>query len=285
MALSDKAMLAAVHIGMIGLTKKDIDATQVVIDQKNATKNAGNYSKNLIVKEDLKPITRIASAARAFHNEMTLPWGENGLRLLPAKKFLDYSKEISNLESKFEMAVADFIADYDTKIKNAEVELGDMFNLEDYPDSSELTSIFTFKKELTNIEDPNDFRVKLQDSEVEKLKEEIASRINNRQAEAMKELWNRLYEVVSKLVVKLQDSDNPIFRNSLINNIIDMTALLPDLNVMDNADLSTMCNEIQAKLCSLDPVALREKDDLKEEAIKSGKEILETMEEHIEAMA
>jgi hypothetical protein len=281
MALSDKAMLAAVHIGMIGLTKKDSDATQIVIDQKNATKNAGNYSKNLIIKEDLKPITRIANAARAFHREMTLPWGDNGLRLLPAKKFIDYSKEMGDMEANFEMAVADFAADYDTKIENAEAELGDMFNINDYPDASELTNIFTFDRELTNIEDPNDFRVALQDGEVTKLKEEISGRINKRQAEAMKELWQRLYDVVSKLVVKLQDADNPIFRNSLIDNIISMTELLPDMNVMDDAGLSTMCNDIQAKLCTLDPVGLREKPDLKEEAIKAGKELLENMEEHI----
>ena len=106
MDISSKAMLAALKITQWGCAKKDKDITDDVLMQHQAQRDSGAFNKRLLAKEQIANIRQIAGAARNRHYELTLPWAQDGARILPAAMFAKYDKEMRALKGEFEIAVA-----------------------------------------------------------------------------------------------------------------------------------------------------------------------------------
>src|SRR4051812_48829471 len=130
--LQEKAMLANLTIRAWSARKRDRDVSKEV-ETKHQAKDAGNFNKLLIDKDALKPIVSLTSTLRDMHYEMTLPWGDNGDRLLPSKMYFDYTRKMRNLRDQFDSAVNDFVAQYPTFKQNARKRLGSMYDPDDYP--------------------------------------------------------------------------------------------------------------------------------------------------------
>jgi len=83
-ALSSRAMLCSLSISMWSARKHDPDASQEIAVRHGAQTDAGRYHKVLLPKEALAEIQKIVSDARQEHYFITLPWDDNGYRVLPA---------------------------------------------------------------------------------------------------------------------------------------------------------------------------------------------------------
>ena len=83
--ITEKAMLASLHIRQWAARKHDKAVSREVNTHYGSQADAGRFNKVLATKEALKEIQTVVSAARGFHLEQTLPWGERGERLLPVR--------------------------------------------------------------------------------------------------------------------------------------------------------------------------------------------------------
>ncbi len=135
MQLQEKAMLAFLTISQWTARKHDKRATQDVAQKHHVNGEAGRYHKVLIAKEELKEIQRIASSARSFHYENTLPWSDDGNRILTAANYFAYTTELQKLKAEFEAHASKFCQDYQTLVVNQMSRLNDLYNPGDYPDS------------------------------------------------------------------------------------------------------------------------------------------------------
>ena len=106
-----KKMLVYLNISFWAARKYDRKISQEIENQYNAD-DAGRYNKILIAKEHLANIQKIISAARTFHYENTLPWSDNGGRLLPSTNYFAYVKAIQCYKDDFEREVSNFIRVY-----------------------------------------------------------------------------------------------------------------------------------------------------------------------------
>lgn len=277
--LSNSAVTVKLSISRFGMRKKDKTVTDETNRTYNAAETAGNYNKALLNPKapTIMAIQSAVSSAKKYHNTATLPWGNAGERCLPAEMIMEYRDQMDNIyKPAFDQAVYDFVKSYDTLKLQAQNELGTMYNDEDYPPADEVEGAFDFKISVEPIADPSDFRIKIHDKELEKLKEEYAKENGQKQAAAMAHLWQRLYDSVQKMAETLSEDDK-IFRDTLVGNIVSLTNILPKLNVTNDPNLEAMGKEVLDTLCQYEPKELRKDKATRKVAATQAKGICNAM--------
>lgn len=276
--LQEKAMLVKLNISQWTARKHDKKVSQEVAQQHNAQGDAqaiGRYNKILIAQEEIKKIAKIANEARTFHYDNTLPWTDEGQRILPAKNYLPYTQRMRQLEGHFNNAVPRIISNYGFLMQEARTRLNSLWNANDYPTVDELQGKYSFTVQVSPIPDGKDFRVNLQTEEVERIHQEIEGRVNKATETALKDLWHRLHKAVAHMVERLNDMDKT-FRNSLVGNLQGLVELLPRLNITDNPELEAIRQEIEDKLCQ-DPDLLRTNIQERKKTAQDAQDILTKM--------
>ncbi len=275
MSLNEKGMIVYLNISFWTARKYDKKISQEVEDKYGADE-AGRYNKVLIAKEHLSNIQKIISAARNFHYENTLPWNDHGGRLLPTTNYFDYVNAIRNFQDEYERETANFLSVYPNLKQEAHLRLSAMFKEEDYPDVATLRTKYAFTNQITPVPEADDFRVKITDDEVNSIKDAIEQQVKDSTEAAMKDLWQRLFKVVSHMSERLSDPDNK-FKNTLVENITDLCELLPKLNITDDPELNDAVQEIKAKLTVNDSQDLRDNNLVRNKTAIEAQKILNKM--------
>lgn len=241
--LNSKAMIVTLNVSCWTARKQD-KKVSAEVDAAHNARDGGRYNKLLVDKSHLDPLTSFASSIRQYHYKMTLPWMDNGGRLLPSKLFLEYQQEINNLKDGYSRLVDAFLAEYDPKlIQDARQRLGTMYDPEDYPPASKLRDKFGVEIDIMPVPNAADFRVDVADSEVRRIQAEITQRVEQRQREAMRDAWGRVRETVTTIHTRLS-ADKPVIRESLIENAIELSRILPSLNVADDPNMAAVTQDI-----------------------------------------
>jgi hypothetical protein len=275
--LQEKAMLVSLSIQNWEGKKFDKKVTKEIEHKYNAF-DAGRYNKALIAKEAIKKITHIRNEARIYHYSRSLPWNDNGERILPSDMFFDYTQKIRELKEKFYEAVEEFLENYDVLKSEAQQRLNGLYNESDYPPNAVLKSKFGFDVSFNPIPDSRDFRISLEKHELEEISKDVEDRVKSAEVNAMKDIWNRLYDAISHMIAKLSErkKKNGGFRDSLVGNIAELVQILPKLNISDDPNLTTKLKEIEDKLL-VNPETLRNDNKVKAQTCKDAKVILDSM--------
>jgi len=256
--LDRRAMIVNLNISQWAARKYDAKVSREVAEKYGAGADAGRYNKVLIAQEELRAIQKIANAARTFHYFNSLPWGDNGDRVLPAKNFPTYTAEMDTLREQFN-AAADRLAELYPNLKaDAKDQLNGLWNPEDYPADGVIRGKFSFKYSFSPMPVSSDFRVEIIGADAaEKIRGEIETRTTEAQAAATAELYRRLYEGVKHMADKLADP-GAIFRDSLVNNLVDICDAMPRLNFTGDAELDRITQAIKDRLTNISPDVLRD---------------------------
>jgi hypothetical protein len=274
--LADKAMLVKLSISKWSARKHDKKVSKEVAQKYGTDQERGRYNKVLIAQEAIKKIGQAESAARTFHYDQTLPWKDDGARILPSANYLHYTQEIRRFKADFEAQVRAFIANYPDLIEDARRELNGLFDPADYPDLWKIDKKFAFEVEVDPLPTAADFRVNLQGEEVNRIKGEIEDRLGRAQADAMKDLFNRLHDVVKHMAEKLADK-SAIFRDTLVTNIQELVDLLPRLNLTGDPRLEELRRDVADRLLGYGPEDLRKNQFARQETAQAANDILAAM--------
>jgi hypothetical protein len=236
----------------------------------------GKYSKNLIDPDALKPISEAANAARTIHYEQSLPWSDDGKRILPAANFLPYSELMRDARRVFEERVNYFIARYDTLVDAAKIALNGLFDPRQYPSAHELNNKFYFEVSTDVLPTSQDFRVDLDRGTVEAIRAEIEGRTQATVKEAQRDLWTRLQTTVGNMAESLKVEDK-IFRDSLVSNVRQIVDLIPRLSLEDDPELDAIRAHVAATLATKDPETLRKNKTIRKQTADEAAAILQKM--------
>jgi len=268
--LSTKAMLSGLSVTQWTARKLDRKVTNETNHAHGAAADAGRYNKALLAKDALSALQSIASAARTEHYAKTLPWLDNGARILPAALYQDYSESMRKAREAFETAVAEFLNDYPSFVADARLRLNGMWNAADYPDASEIARKFSFSVALYPVPDAADFRVDVSASQAAAIRTGIEARAKEALETAMRDAWQRIADSVGHMASKLSefkpaqhgDKAAGIFRDSLVENVRELVGILPALNLTDNPNLTAISGRM-AELVKYDAETLRASDHLR----------------------
>lgn len=271
--LSSSALIVNLSLSVWTGRKLDKRVSEEVDQAKSTRTRAGNYHKNLLAGSGkLEQITKIANACRAWLYSTTQPWGDNGDRLLPVSSLLDFKSRLADYEMQFGTAVNDFLNDYDTLVAAAAFQLGDLFNREDYPTRESIEGKFGFRYSLTPLPQAGDFRVDVGNDGLRELQDQYERVMHDRVTGAMSEAWERLHEVLSKMSERLADDfdehgdvKRKIFRDSLIDNAVEICGLLKHFNITGDLRMDEMRRQLEDTLRTVDAQSLRDSDHLRQQ--------------------
>ena len=261
--ITEKAMLAAVHISIWTAVKHDRKVSRDVADQHGAHHGAGRYNKQLLRGADkLDELRTLAGQIRQYFYKITLPWSDEGFRLLPSNFYFELMARMREFEAGFEQAVESFLRVYPQYIEQVRPELNGLFREEDYPSVEKLRSKFGVKLEVLPIPSGADFRVELSAEEQARVSREIDANVRESLTRGTEDLWKRLREVVSHMVERLNEPESR-FHGSLVTNIADLVEILPKLNVSGDADLNRFTEQIKQRLCNYSAQELKKNELLR----------------------
>lgn len=276
MKLSDKALLVQLSISRWTARKYDRKATQEVANNNNIDINMGRYNKALLPSNELlHKVNQKAVAIREKFYKNTLPWGINGTQILPSANYLNFMAEFRKDKSDYQWLVNAFVQNYESLQLSAKACLGPLYDPTDYPPVDRIAD--KFKIDLSVFPVPaNDFRVQISDSELTRIQQDVERRVQESAQTAMREVWQRLFDRVQHLQTKLDDP-SATFRNSTVEHITELCALLPRLNFADDPNLEAMRQEVEQKLVGHHPDSLRNDPKLRKDKADEAKDIMARM--------
>jgi hypothetical protein len=238
MSIKNHALLVSLSVSKPQMTKKDDKATRDAESANNAH-GAGQFRKDLYPKSLVQPILTVESSARAYIESVTYMW-TRGEYLLPTAKFMEFTERIGKYQVEFDQCVTAFLNNWSNVMQQAQTSQGELFDANAYPDLTDLKNDFRFRVNYRPVTDAGDFRVQMQDDEMDALRAEVetATResMNNMlraPLERLKEVVQRLHEVTAKgdrevlnKKTGVIDLRPPIFRDSVVDNIMEEINLL-----------------------------------------------------------
>jgi hypothetical protein len=264
--IETSAMLVELSISCWTARKLDKRVSQEVDATNGARARAGNYNKNLLAgTQKLDNIVKFAANARAWHNINTLPWSDNGLRLLPVENFLPYKERLSELDQEYNALVQDFLTSYPDLVDAAAFQLGTLFDRTEYPEAEQIKDKFRFRYVFSPVPTAGDWRINIGQQSREELEAQCNNSINDRVQGAMKEAWTRLHDCLSHVSERLEDSGEEtkrkVFRDSLVENAQELVGMLKMFNVTKDPELERARLLMAQTFTGLDAKELREDAD------------------------
>ena len=260
MNLNSDAMLVSLRINAWSGRLYDRKASDLVAAQHEAIASAGRYNKRLLPKDAFAALTSTISQARSTHFAQTLPWDDQGNRLLTVANYEHYTSLLDALREKMVRERTRFIEHYSENIARARLDLGKLFRIEDYPTAEVLRDRFGIRYRITPVPEAEHFIAKLAAEDSERVKRDIESRIRERLDVAVADLYHRLGEAIARVSERLRDDEEGkplVFRNSMIENIRELVDIAPRLNVFGDDRLAGLCEQVRQKIAEVEPDALR----------------------------
>ena len=273
MKLNEKALLVNPSIGQWEGRKTDKKITIRVNNEYAASQDAGKWSKYLLAKSALREIQQTVNAARTYHYDHTLPWFDDGSRILAAISYVEYMAKMAQFKERFQELVRQLMENYATLIGAARGILNGMFDIKDYLPRNKLEKKFHFEVVVSPLPDAADFRVQLANEEIAAIQEQIEQRTIDTGKLIEGDIYKRLSKVVGHMVNKLADPEGQ-YKDTLIGNLQELVDLIPGLNITGNADIEAVRQKV-AQLASNDPQDLRDNPGARTEVAKDAKAVLD----------
>lgn len=274
-SLATKALLVQLTISQWAARKLDKRATSETNFTNNADQSAGRYNKSLLPNAaSLKAVQTKSAEIRTWFYAQTLAWGVEGTMLLPSKNYMQFMRDYDQHKTEWETLVDNFLVDYYQAQQNAQNLLGSLYRADDYPSTDQVKKKFGINLVVLPVPS-TDFRVQVGETERRIIVEGVESRLREANDTAMRDLWSRLYGVVSKLAGTLQQPDK-IFRDSLVENVREACAILPGLNLSDDPTFTNMTEQVKNLLRST-PSTLRENPTARQDTATQAQSIMDQM--------
>jgi hypothetical protein len=286
------AMLGSLNVSVWEGRKKDKGIEQEIADNKGArSKRATSVHKHLFVDcPPLEAIKSLRGEARIWFNKYTLPWDDNGRRLIPTAIYFEMQQEMANFETRFNKLVQSFVQVYSVEISKQAFERGSMFNRDEYPKVEEIADKFRFSINETPVPLAGDFRVDIGNEALKELQERCEADTQMRLKGAMEGAWERVKDQVEWVldrmtavldhdpdaveeikeyddagnVVKLdiKKKRRPKLHESMLDQGLETCGLLRDLNVTNDPDLEEARRMLEKALVHVDMKSLKESPEL-----------------------
>lgn len=256
------AVICELSIGVWTARKLDKAASREVKHSNGANSDdAARVNKNLMAGMDnLKKVTEFVGSIRTDFYAMTLPWSDSGQRLVPMAQFFELKQWLNDKDNEYRALVDNFLYEYPNLISAQAFQLGDLFNRNEYPTADEIRGKFRFSTCFLPLPTAGDFRVDC----VQEVKDEMANEyeqiLMNRINSVSTDLWDRLHTTLKHMSERLGYDElgkAKVFRDTLVDNAVDLCDLLKKLNITNDPKLESARKELESTLLGVDAGELR----------------------------
>ena len=207
--------------------------------------------------DSLQALHTLTAEVRAYHYRSTVLWETEGTSLLHALAYAKYFEFMGAARTRHALALDTFCAEYPALIDAARPVMQGLFDPDLYPSVDDVRARFAFTLKTSPVPSyalREQLQVQLGAQVVAQLQAEAAERERQVAAVAMRQVWARLAEPLKTMADALADPTR-IFRDSLIDNVREVVASLPEFNFTGDTELQAMGDSILSILKP--PAALR----------------------------
>jgi hypothetical protein len=283
MSIASECLVLNLHIGIWTGQRLDKAATAELTRDARAESDAARVNKHLVAKTALKDVTSASYAVRTHFYSRTLPWKDNGDRVISRKAFAEFIAEHERLVGIFNEEVKRFAYDtYPAEVARASFRMGTMFDPDDYPSSQEVERRFHVGLDIDPVSEAKDFRVDMDKKHAKRIRDQIEKATEERLSRAMAAVWERITTVLQNYITRTAAGTG--IRVELVNNLREIVDLMPELNITDDPRLAEIRKMIDEKLTGHEAKELREDETLRETARADAQAIMDRMRGFTKAM-
>ena len=280
MSLHDKAILVSLSTPKYGLNRHDDTEAKAVAQRHGADSKSIGVTKRLLQGNPaFDAIRKFDTALHVWNREQTLPWNDDGTRLLPTLQYDAYMAHMRNARTDRERLVRAFLDNYDAFVQSDRATLGTMFNASDYADRYTVRERFTFKLDVQPVPDGKDFRVTVSKGDLIDLQKNVDARLREAEDKARLDLFQRLSAPLFEIATKLGDGKDLTLRttNPLAQNLREILDLIPRLNITGDAKIMEFHAAATERLSHITPETMKDNDLVRSVAARQAQAILDEM--------
>lgn len=240
--LADKAMLVKLTRRMFSPYAYDEQATSIVAQQTGI--NAGRFNKHLFKRPDslVRKVNSKFTEAYTYHKQHTLPW-ENGVDLLRADLYLEYTAQMRQRIDACNQAVAELEAVWDIEVQNDMSHLGPLAKLDDYP--SNIGRYYSIDVRFRPVPTVGDFRVGISEEDRASLEKDIHDAEQNAARHVIESLLEPMNAAVKRLTEYKGDKGQR-FHDSTILNMLEVADRMALVNISDDPIIADKINALRS---------------------------------------
>lgn len=264
-SLASSALIVHVDVNVWTATKQDKAISNEVTTSKNASADAGRFTKNLLANSAKhKALLNHRQTVKNWLQRCTYDWAGN-MRLLPMFSLEAFKAEYAKLEVEFRKLFDEFKVEYPTMVSDAAFKQGDMFNRSEYPDVEELENKFRMKLFVTQVP-ASDFRSTISEAIAEDLENHYNAQVNDIINDVMQDASERLVmfaERISNACTENEAGDDGKTKrkkiyDTTINQAKELCQVLKTFNLTNNTQLEEARYQLENVLQGVTTEELRE---------------------------
>jgi hypothetical protein len=284
--IETRAMKFKLQRGGVSRSTRDKNAEQLVKQQLG---DEGQTVSRKLFQNKNSPVYKYQQKSNdmyQFHIANTLPYGDDGTRLMKNSLYFEYTSkmqqfisELDSLKSTIvgDVAIYNKVVQDDIDERNAHLIaqgkqptacVGDYISFEAMQDR------LYIKWYPEPIATSGDFRFEIPDE----MKRAYDANIQQMVVDAKQDIFARMVEPMKAFIVKMAipiGADGAVFRDTMVTNLTDLVEHLPKLNVDDDPAVMNAVAELKAVTDKFkNPVVLRESQAAREQARLSVEELM-----------
>lgn len=251
----------------LGTQRKLSDAqTKQAADTFHAATDLVTASKRLIDTKNTtyRVLTTLKSQASAYWRSMTLPYPQEGVRLIKQADIGAFEARMREYKEQLVVAAANLQLEYEAIKVAAREKLGDLYNPNDYPPS--LEGVFDLRWEYPPVDPPNylmTFNPELYQQEQQRVQHRFETAV----VMAENAFAEQLQDMIAHLIERLTDEPDgtkKTFKASAIENFKEFYENFRSMNVRSNAQLDNLIERATNIVSGVDVKDLRKNSNLRQ---------------------
>lgn len=284
--LKQKALMVRLSRHKLSRNKMDKTLGQELRKNKNVDDDSAvRVNKSIFTKASTDQYMKIYNEGSKYFYRVTLPWDDQGWRLLAIDLYGDFTKKMKSYTKQYREQVVTFVEQIEKNIEEAKAMLGDAWKAEDYDkflrpngtvDSEWLFEQFQFEVEFNTVTSGDDLRASLTDDDKEIIADQINAQALAKFQRANEHIINTLHKCIFEIHERLCKKEN-IFRDTLISNLEELCDIIPAMNIAGDPAINKLAEEAKLKLAKWDPQTLRDDPKARKAVAKDAEKILDNM--------
>ena len=273
----EKGCVVQLSISMWGARRKIDNNKLAEMTSNHAWLNA---TKKLVDPDSLKPVAKLANAARTYLASVSLPFPLHGMVFVPKDLISRVDEKLQEFQSDFTYSVNDFAARYPGLRESALAYLGDFFNELDYP--VDVRERFKFVWRFVALDVPNGRFGLLSPEVYEREKQKFYNTMEEARELAVQSLRQEFAGLVEHICERFTAKPNgepKKFKNATVHGFYEFFQTFKERNVFEDQGLSELVDRAMAVLNETSADAIRESSYLKDHISAGMQDVYEKVEE------
>lgn len=251
----------------LGTQRKLSDAqTKQAADTFHAATDLVTASKRLIDTKNTtyRVLTTLKSQASAYWRSMTLPYPQEGVRLIKQSDIGAFEERMREYKEQLVAAAANLQLEYEAIKVAAREKLGELYNPSDYPAS--LEGVFDLRWEYPPVDPPNylmTFNPELYQQEQQRVQQRFETAVVMAENAFAEQLQDMIAHLIDRLTDE-PDGTKKTFRASAIENFKEFYDNFRSMNVRSNAQLDSLIARATNIVSGVDVKELRKNNNLRQ---------------------